>query len=97
MAEKPKMFCPLHPMVMKDLAEIKKKQDNRLCASHETRLHYLDVNYNRFETDNKDQWVAINQLRRFVWIGVGAVTCAGLAGSIIGSLIMSYVRATPHP
>ncbi len=97
MPEKPEMFCPVHNMVMADLTGIKAKQDARHCASHEARLNSLDDDGIRVDKDNRDQWTAINQLRRLVWIGVGAVTFAGFAGSIIGSFIMSYLRAKPCP
>ena len=91
----PEIFCPVHKEVLQDLREIKAKQDTRFCASHEARLNSLDNDGDRFELDNRDQWVAINQLRRLVWIGVGAVTFAGFAGSIIGSLIMNWLRGKP--
>lgn len=97
MPEKPEIFCPVHKEVLTDLREIKAKQDTRHCASHEARLNSLDKDVGEVDLDNRDQWTAINQLRRLVWIGVGAVTFAGFAGSIIGSFIMSYVRAKPCP
>ena len=91
----PEIFCPVHKEVLIDLREIKAKQESRLCASHEARLNSLDNDTDRIELDNREQWVAINQLRRLVWIGVGAVTFAGFAGSIIGSLIINWIRANP--
>lgn len=91
----PEIFCPVHKEVLTDLREIKAKQDGRRCSSHEARLNSLDNDADRIETDNREQWVAINQLRRLVWIGVGAVTFAGFAGSIIGSLIMNWMRTKP--
>ena len=85
------IFCPVHKEVLTDLREIRAKP----CSSHEARLNSLDKDVGDIDLDNRDQWVAINQLRRLVWIGVGAVTFSGFAGSIAGSFIMSYLRAKP--
>jgi hypothetical protein len=91
----PEIFCPVHKEVLTDLREIKSKQDTRHCSAHEARLNSLDSDAIRIDIDNRDQWVAINQLRRLVWIGVGAVTFAGFVGSIIGSLVMNWMRLKP--
>lgn len=93
--EKPEIFCPVHKEVLTDLREIKVKQDSRHCASHEARLNSFDKDVGDLEIDARDQWIAINQLRRLVWIGVGAVTFAGFAGSIAGSLVMNWLRLKP--
>jgi len=93
MAElQPEMFCPVHNRVLQDIRDIEAKQDARHCLSHEAQLHSIYDSTQRIEADNKDQWKAINQLRRLVWAGTGIMA---LIGSVIGNIVINYLQGKP--
>jgi hypothetical protein len=86
------MFCPLHGTVIADLQAIKSKQEARHCQGHEVMIAGLDVDLTRVEKDNTEQWVAINQLRRLVYMGAGGVIVASFVGAMLGNLLMGFIK-----
>jgi hypothetical protein len=85
--EKTNIFCPGHPEVAKDLREIKQKQMDRPCGENTARITALERADTRMEEDNKDQWSAINNLRRLVYMGAGATAILAFLGSVLGAFL----------
>jgi hypothetical protein len=84
------IFCPVHADVQLDIRSIQSKQDTRHCGAHEAMLHTVQRDIDEVKVTCGDQWDAINQLRRFVYIGVGGVSVAAFLGSIVGQLMVSH-------
>lgn len=85
------IFCPVHADVQRDMREIKARQDNRHCESNEARLNNAIEDICELKGIDSEQWTAINQLRRWVYIGMGGVSVAAFLGSIVGQMIVSHV------
>lgn len=77
--------CVLHERLEGDINDIKKTQKERPCQDHTARLKNV-------EKSNDEQWTAINELRRTVWKWAGVATVAGCVGSVLGGIIMTYLR-----
>ena len=79
------IFCPVHKEVRDDIDRIERVQEARLCIAHGVQITTL-------ERSDNDQWTAINNLKRMVYLGAGVVWAAALFGSIIGNLLISYLK-----
>jgi len=79
------IFCPVHKEVRDDIDRIERVQEARLCIAHEVQITTL-------ERSDNDQWTAINNLKRMVYLGAGVVWAAALFGSIIGNLLINYLE-----
>lgn len=77
--------CEVHYRIEKDVDELRTTQKERHCQEHSSRIGTL-------EKETVDQWTAINELRRTVWMWRGAMALAGFAGSAVGGLVISYLR-----
>ena len=86
------LFCPVHKELVADIKEIRATQTARHCQSHEAQLHTLNRDDEELKEENKNQWIAINQLRRMVYLGAGGVGAAAFFGSILGNLLISYFK-----
>lgn len=73
-------LCPVHGQVQQDLDNIQEVQRTRPCTGHEERLKTA-------ETTNKEQWEAINSLRKMVYMGAGATAVLAFLGSILGAFL----------
>lgn len=76
--------CPACSFLTRDIADIKKKQENRPCGENSNKIKTL-------EESDTDQWTAINDLRRTVWGWKGGMALASFLGGIIGTGIMSLL------
>lgn len=72
--------CVLHEVVESRLRRIEDRQDRRPCNAHEERLRVL-------KESDEEQWKAIDDLRRLVYIGAGAAGVLAFLGSILGGLL----------
>jgi len=79
------LFCPVHKEVKADIERIERTQEARHCIAHEVQIKDL-----RGETT--EQWTAINNLKRMVYLGAGVVWAVALFGSIIGNLLINYLK-----
>jgi len=86
------LFCPLHGTVIADITNIKAKQEARHCGANDVLIAGLDDDLCRIERDNSEQWVAINQLRRLVYMGAGGVIVASFVGAMLGNLIIGLLK-----
>ena len=86
------MFCPLHGTFLADIEKIKAKQDTRHCAANDVLITGLDADLTRVEKDNAEQWIAINQLRRLVYMGAGGVIVASFIGAMLGNLLIGFLK-----
>lgn len=84
------IFCPVHADVQLDIRSLQIKQDSRHCGAHEAMLHTAQRDIEEIKDTCGDQWEAINQLRRLVYIGVGGVSVAAFLGSIVGQLMLAH-------
>ncbi|HAY20916.1 MAG TPA: hypothetical protein DCY27_01860 [Desulfobacterales bacterium] len=84
------IFCPVHADVQRDIREIKGRQDARHCESNEVRLNNAVDDIGELKGVDAEQWAAINQLRRLVYIGAGGVSVAAFFGSIVGQMIVAH-------
>ncbi len=91
MAENP-IYCPAHEDVKRALNKMEDIQKDRPCGINTTRIEYLEKADVRIEATNKDQWTAINSLRRLVW---GGTAVMALLGSVAGNLIINLLRGKP--
>ncbi len=55
------------------------------CQSHEERIKSLKEAEERMFKGNNEQWVAINGLRKMVYMGAGATGVLAFLGSILGT------------
>ena len=79
------LFCSGHREVKADIERIERTQEARHCLANERAITSL-------EKSDDLQWTEINKLKRLVYLGVGGVGAAAFFGSIIGNLIISYLR-----
>ena len=86
------IFCPVHADVQGSIRRIQDKQESRHCGAHEAMLHSTQRDIAEIKCDNDEQWVAINQLRRWVYVGMGGVSVAAFFGSIVGQMIISHFK-----
>ena len=86
------LFCPLHGTIMQDILIIKNKQESRHCQGNEAVIAGLDSDLTRVEKDNAEQWIAINQLRRLVYMGAGGVIVASFIGAMLGNLLIGFLK-----
>lgn len=75
------MFCPMHPETQQAIRDIKARQDSRKCLTNESDIRHLIES-------SKEQWIAINSLRRFAYMGAGATGVLAFLGSIFGAWLM---------
>lgn len=80
--------CPVCKIIQGELNAVRIKQVDRPCSGHEMHLKAHDKNIADLEEDNRDQWTAINQLRKHVW---GWAGIASFLGSGLGAAIVSYL------
>jgi len=85
--DNPGVFCPLHETVQRDIERIKSKQGERPCQGHDERIKSMEKSEERMTRDNNDQWDAINNLRKMVYMGAGAAGVLAFLGSIIGGYL----------
>jgi N-acetylmuramic acid 6-phosphate (MurNAc-6-P) etherase len=81
----------LHSIVKETLGTIVQIQRDRPCGVNTTRIDHLERADKYIASDNKDQWTAINQLRRLVYMGAGAGGVLAFLGSILGAILQKKV------
>ena len=81
----PESYNQTYKEVKADINRIERVQEARHCLAHEVQIRTL-------EKSDDDQWTAINNLKRMVYLGAGVVWAAALFGSIIGNLLISYLK-----
>ena len=86
------IFCPAHAETRQDLRDIKMKQDSRHCGANEAIIDTHSDTLDRLMAVDIQQWDAINQLRRMVYMGMGGVAVAAFLGAIIGNIIIAMVK-----
>jgi hypothetical protein len=91
------IFCPVHKDVSQRLDTITSVQGARHCGSHEAQIKGLHDDIDRVDCDNRDQWTAINNLRRLVYMGAGGVAASAFFGSILGNVIVGLLKKGVSP
>jgi hypothetical protein len=91
------IFCPIHKEVSQRIDSITSIQGSRHCGSHEAQIGGLQDDVARIDYDNREQWVAINNLRRLVYMGAGGVSMAAFLGSILGNVLVNMMKKGGTP
>jgi hypothetical protein len=91
------IFCPIHKDISQKIDSIVAIQGTRHCGSHDAMIKGLNEDMDRVEVDNKDQWTAINSLRRLVYMGAGGVAAAAFFGSVLGNVIAGLLKKGMSP
>jgi hypothetical protein len=91
------IFCPVHKDVSQRLDTVMGIQGARHCGSHEAQIKGLNEDMDRVEVDNKEQWTAINSLRRLVYMGAGGVAASAFFGSVLGNVIVGLLKKGVSP
>ena len=71
---------------------MKRIQENRPCGANKASIDMMSADIDRLVGVDIAQWDAINQLRRLVYMGVGGVLVAAFIGSIVGNILINYLR-----